>query len=51
MIGDSERDIKAANLAGIKKTVLVRSGHAIDEGNSNASHFLNSIKEINKLIF
>ena len=51
MIGDSERDIIAANLAGIKKTILVRSGHAIDEGNSNASHFLNSIKEINKLIF
>ena len=51
MVGDSERDITAANLAGIEKTILVRSGHKIDEKNSNASHFLNSINGIDKLIF
>ena len=31
MIGDSESDIKAANAAGISKTILVRSGHRVDE--------------------
>ena len=30
MIGDSESDIKAANAAGISKTILVRSGHLVD---------------------
>ena len=31
MIGDSERDIRAANLAGIKNTILVSSGHKINK--------------------
>jgi len=31
MIGDKEADIQAANAASIKNTVLVKSGHAIDE--------------------
>jgi D-glycero-D-manno-heptose 1,7-bisphosphate phosphatase len=51
MIGDSERDITAANLAGIKNTVLVRSGHNIDENHSKASYFLDSIKDINQIIY
>jgi D-glycero-D-manno-heptose 1,7-bisphosphate phosphatase len=50
MIGDSERDISAANLAGIKNTILVRSGHKINETNSNATFFLNSIKQTKQII-
>ena len=50
MIGDSERDITAANLAGITNTVLVRSGHKIDEENSKAKFYLDSIKDISSLI-
>ena len=50
MIGDSERDIIAASRAGIQNTVLVRSGHKVDEENSQAKYFLNSIKEVKDLI-
>jgi D-glycero-D-manno-heptose 1,7-bisphosphate phosphatase len=49
MIGDSERDIKAANLAGIENTIMVRSGHKINENNSNAKFFLDSISQINQV--
>jgi len=44
MIGDKETDIKAANLAGIENTILVRSGHSINERNSNAKYIIGSIK-------
>ena len=50
MIGDSERDITAASLAGITNTILVRSGHKIDEKNSQAKYFLNSIKDTMDLV-
>jgi D-glycero-D-manno-heptose 1,7-bisphosphate phosphatase len=50
MIGDNEGDIIAANLAGINKTILVRSGHKIDESNSNSSFILDSIKDSNQII-
>jgi D-glycero-D-manno-heptose 1,7-bisphosphate phosphatase len=50
MIGDSERDISAANSAGIKHTILVRSGHKINEGNSSAMFFLDSINQANQFI-
>lgn len=50
MIGDSERDIIAASSAGIKNTILVRSGHKIDEKNSKAKFYLDSIKDISNLI-
>jgi len=50
MIGDSERDIQAANLAGIKKTILIRSGHKINESNSDAMFFLDSIYQVNQII-
>ena len=50
MIGDSERDIQAANLAGIKKTILVRSDHKINESTSNAMFFLDSIYQANQII-
>ena len=45
MIGDSESDIKAANAAGISNTILVRSGHRVDESNSNSTFTIDSIKQ------
>jgi len=50
MIGDSESDISAANMAGISNTILVRSGHLIDELNSNAKFILDSIKQSKEVI-
>ena len=50
MIGDKETDIEAANLAGIKNTILVRSGHSIDEAKSNAKFIIDSIKDSINLI-
>jgi D-glycero-D-manno-heptose 1,7-bisphosphate phosphatase len=50
MIGDKENDIKAANNAGISNTILVKSGHEIDELNSNSKFILNSIKDIHRAI-
>jgi D-glycero-D-manno-heptose 1,7-bisphosphate phosphatase len=50
MIGDSERDIQAANLAGIKKTILIRSGLNINESKSDAMFFLDSIYQAKKII-
>ena len=50
MIGDSERDIQAANLAGIEKTILVRGGHKINESKSDAMFFLDSIYQANQII-
>jgi len=50
MIGDKESDIKAANSAEISNTILVRSGHKIDETRSNAKFFIDSIKYSQKII-
>ena len=50
LIGDKEDDIIAANNAGINNTILVRSGHKINNGISNAKHILNSIGECRKVI-
>jgi D-glycero-D-manno-heptose 1,7-bisphosphate phosphatase len=50
MVGDSERDITSANLAGINNTVLVRTGHKNDESNSSAKFIINSIQEISTII-
>ena len=50
MIGDKERDIVAANSAGIVNTILVRSGHRIDESNSNASFILDLIQQAKQII-
>jgi D-glycero-D-manno-heptose 1,7-bisphosphate phosphatase len=51
LIGDKEGDIKAANNAGIENTILVRSGHKIDEAKSNAKYILNSIHDAkNKIL-
>jgi D-glycero-D-manno-heptose 1,7-bisphosphate phosphatase len=50
MIGDSERDITAASLAGITNTILVRSGNKIEQENSKAKYRLNSIKDIKDVV-
>jgi D-glycero-D-manno-heptose 1,7-bisphosphate phosphatase len=50
LIGDKEVDIVAANNAGITNTILVRSGHKINERISNAKHILNSISDCIKVI-
>ena len=44
MIGDKERDIAAANAAGIEKTILLRSSYEIYKP-SNASFTIDSILE------
>jgi D-glycero-D-manno-heptose 1,7-bisphosphate phosphatase len=43
MIGDKEADVGAANAAGIENTILVKTGHDIDETNSNAKFILESL--------
>ena len=50
MIGDKERDIIAANSAGIDNTILVRSGHKINETKSNAKFILDSIQQSKQII-
>ena len=50
MIGDKESDIEAANLAGIRNTILLRSGHMINESDSKSKHIIDSIKDSINLI-
>ena len=50
MIGDNEVDVIAANTAGIDNTILVRSGHRMDESNSKAGFFLDSIQQSKQII-
>jgi len=50
IIGDKESDIRAGNLAGISNTILVKTGHEIDELKTNAKYILKSIKESIQLI-
>jgi len=50
MIGDKEADVQAANTAGIQNTILVKSGHAIDEVNSKAEFILDSIGQVKTVI-
>jgi D-glycero-D-manno-heptose 1,7-bisphosphate phosphatase len=46
MIGDKVADIQAANMAGISNTVLVKSGHQINEKTSKAKFILDSIDQL-----
>ena len=50
MIGDKEVDIIAANKSGISNTILVRSGHDINENQSNAKFILDSIYQVSQVI-
>ena len=50
LIGDKENDIIAANNAGIKNTILVKSGHKFNESQSNAKYILNSIYQSSQVI-
>ena len=50
MIGDKETDIEAANLAGINNTILVRSGHLVDESSSSSKFIVDSIKQSKEVI-
>ena len=50
LIGDKEVDVIAANAAGIANTILVRTGHRIDESNSNAKIIINSIRQAKQVI-
>jgi D-glycero-D-manno-heptose 1,7-bisphosphate phosphatase len=50
LIGDKKNDIIAANSAGITNTILVKSGHKIDELDSNAKYVLRSIKQSQQVI-
>jgi D-glycero-D-manno-heptose 1,7-bisphosphate phosphatase len=45
IIGDKEADVSAANASGISNTILVKTGHDIDEANSRAEFILKSIKD------
>ena len=50
LIGDTEVDIIAANSSGITNTILVKSGHKINEFDSNAKYILESIHQSRKVI-
>ena len=50
LIGDKDGDVIAANAASIENTILVRSGHRIDESNSNARFILDSIQQSKQII-
>ena len=50
IIGDKETDIIAGISSGITNTILVKSGHKIDELNSKAKYIISSIQQANKII-
>jgi D-glycero-D-manno-heptose 1,7-bisphosphate phosphatase len=45
LIGDSENDIIAANNAGIKNTIIVKTGNKVNEKNTTAKYILESIHD------
>jgi D-glycero-D-manno-heptose 1,7-bisphosphate phosphatase len=50
IIGDKEADIIAGIGSGITNTILIKSGHKIDELNSKAKYIISSIQQANKII-
>ena len=50
IIGDKEADIQAAHQAGISNTILVRTGHKIDETSSKSNYILDSIVDSTDVI-
>ena len=50
MIGDKSADIIAANNSGISNTILVKSGHQINESLSKAKFIIDSIIDSKKII-
>jgi D-glycero-D-manno-heptose 1,7-bisphosphate phosphatase len=50
LIGDKESDIKSALNAGIENTILVKTGHKIDENNTEAKYIRNSVFDTIDLI-
>lgn len=50
MVGDKEGDIEAALAAGVGHTILVRSGHDIDEASTKANYVVNGIFDTINLI-
>ena len=50
IIGDKEVDIIAGISSGITNTILVKSGHKIDELNSKTKFIIDSIQQTNKII-
>ncbi len=46
LVGDKESDIKAGKNAGVGLNILVRSGHKVDEKNTQADLVLESIKDL-----
>jgi D-glycero-D-manno-heptose 1,7-bisphosphate phosphatase len=50
MIGDKETDITGANNAGINNTILVKSGHVINEKETNAKFVLESLYSSKNII-
>jgi len=45
-IGDKEDDITAAKDSNIANTVLVRSGHSIEETKTEADYVIDSLKDL-----
>ena len=50
VIGDKETDIDAAGSAGVDNTILVKSGHSVDEISTKAKFILESIRESIQII-
>lgn len=49
VVGDKESDIQAGVAAGVSTTVLVRSGHSVNEADTRASMVIDSLAELPRL--
>jgi D-glycero-D-manno-heptose 1,7-bisphosphate phosphatase len=46
LVGDKEIDIEAGHKAGVGRNYIVKTGHDVDEGNTNATDGLHGIKDL-----